>query len=311
MTTDSNPSRPIIEVVILTFNSGAAAVQCIESVRAGSTSVFRLQVVDNASDDNTVSQVERAFPDLEVVVSPKNLGFGGGCNLGIEAARERGADYVLLVNPDSVIAPDMVDVLVDFMEAHHEAGVVGAKTLSMEPMPDGRPRRLWAGSFRGRLPLRQRVPGIERADTDDPKDPVEVDYIWGHGMLLRLDALREVGGFDTDFFMYYEDLDLCRRLKRAGYGVWCEPAALMWHDAPDGSRALHSERWRWRFKAHSMAVFHRKHYGGVLGRGLSLCTSLAEAAQLLGQGNLRALRHQIESNLAHALGLARQPDRRA
>jgi N-acetylglucosaminyl-diphospho-decaprenol L-rhamnosyltransferase len=298
--------RPSTVVLVLTYNSRASAVTCLESVDACASEGLTVHVIDNASTDDTVARLRARFPELRITLSTRNVGFGGGCNVGIETALEEGIDYVLLLNPDAVVAPDAIDRLVDFMEAHPRAGVVGAKTLSMEPMPDGSPRRLYAGSFRGRLPLRQRVPGIERTDIDDPAGPIEVDYIWGHGMLLRADALRQVGGFDPDFFMYYEDLDLCLRFAEGGFGVWCEPAALVWHDAPDGARAIRSEAWRWRFKAHSMALFHRKHHGALRGRWLSFCTGVVEAAQLLRQGHFRALGHQVASNLSCALGLARE-----
>ncbi len=289
--------------VVLTYNSADQVAACLDSLERSDLVDLAVTLVDNASTDGTTELLRESYGQYALTIAKRNQGFGAGCNLGIATARAAGAEYALLVNPDAVLAPDAARRLVEFMDAHPEAGAVGARTHAMTPMACGSPRLLYAGSVRGLLPLRQVVAGIERADTKDHIAPIEVDYVWGHGMLLRLSALAEVGGFDEDFFMYYEDLDLCRRIKAAGHGVWCEPSALMWHDALDGSRAIDSEFWRWRFKAHSMAHFHRKHYGALAGRGLSACTGIIEALQLAKQGRLRALGHQVLANVAHAFGM--------
>ena len=309
MATDYLPTQPTSEAVILTFNGGEAAVRCVESARASSLCGLRVHVVDNASADDTVARLLAAFPDLEVTVNQENLGFGAGCNVGLEAAVARGADYVLLLNQDTLIAKDAAEQMVSFMEGHPAAGICAAKTLAIEPMPDGSPKLLYAGAFRGALPLRQRVPGIERADLAMQTSPILVDYAWGHGMLLRVAAIRTVGIFDPAFFMYWEDLDLCCRMRQAGQEIWCLPDAVIWHDVQDGARAIDSEYWRWFMKARSMAIFHRKHSGKLKGPILSALTVGAEAVQLLRQGKIRALRHQLAANLQCALGFGRGPAR--
>jgi len=117
-------------------------------------------------------------------------------------------------------------------------------------------------------------------------------------MLLRASALREVGGFDENFSMYYEDLDLCRRMREAGHEIWCEPAATMWHDALDGARALQSEPWRWAHKVRSTGVFHRKHYGRLASFFMTPLTLAAELRQLLFQRKFRAAKHLLAAILA-------------
>jgi len=307
MTAGHDPARRLTEAVILTFNGGAAAVRCLESVRASSLDNLRVQVVDNASTDDTVTRIKAAFPGQEVTVNSRNLGFGAGCNVGIKTALGRGADYILLLNQDTLIETDAAAKLISFMEGHPAAGICAAKTLSMQPMPDGSPKLLYAGAFRGALPLRQRVPGIERADPGGQTSPIPVDYAWGHGMLLRADTIRRVGAFDPAFFMYWEDLDLSTRVRQAGQEIWCVRAAVMWHDAPDGARAVSSEYWRWFFKARSMAIYHRKHCGPVRAPFVSALTVCSEALQLLRQGRFRALSHQLKANLQCALGVGRKP----
>jgi GT2 family glycosyltransferase len=192
-----------------------------------------------------------------------------------------------------VVEPTLVGTLVEFLQERPDAGVVGPKTLSTTPAADGRPRRLYAGAWRTVLPLIQNIPGIEQPDEDLPDRPIPTDYVWGHGMMLRAAAIREVGAFDPAFFMYCEDLDLCVRLRRAGHGVWCEPRAVMWHDIPDGARAERSESWRWACKVRSIGVFHRKHARWPAAPLLTLATVLVEAKRLLARRRFRAAGHLL------------------
>ncbi|MCP5023139.1 MAG: glycosyltransferase family 2 protein [bacterium] len=311
MTTSATPSQPskqpLLVAVVLTFNSSDTIIASLQSLFDCAYQGLQIRVIDNASSDGTVGLLRLTFPDLHITVCNDNIGFAAGCNIGIQAALDDGADYVFLLNPDAIVAPTMLGTLVDFMEAHPKSGAVGPRTFSTTPTDCGRERLLYAGSFLGLLPLKQSVPGIgEVDDALSCAPPLQVDCIWGHGILLRATTCRAVGLFDPTFFMYYEDLDLCKRMKSAGFELWCEPAALMWHECLDGARAIHSEAWRWRHKAHAMRIFHHKHYGAIVGRGMSLLTSLLEAAQLFRQGHLRALRHQLVANTAEALGPTRK-----
>jgi GT2 family glycosyltransferase len=287
--------------LILSFNDGAAVVRCVGSLRA-STHAVDVLVVDNASADGAPGLIRARCPEAEVIVNDRNLGFGAGCNVGIEAALARGAEFVLLLNQDTTAAPGLVEALVAAMRARPRAGVVGPKTWSGTPLPDGRQRILYAGSWRGRLPLSQRLPGIEQADDGSYDRAAEVDAVWGHGMMLRASALREVGLFDPAFFMYYEDIDLCRRMKAAGFEVWYEPAAVMWHDIADGARATRSEAWRWRHKVRSASVFHRKYHGAAAAAGLTALTVLSEARMLRRNHRYTAIRQLLGAYVRSALG---------
>jgi len=299
------PENPVVHVIIVSFKDKEAVSRCVRSVLASSYSPHRVIVVDNASGDGSVEELETRFPDCRFVAGRANLGFGGGCNAGIEIAVAEGSEFLLLLNQDTVVEPDLIRRLVAFMEAHPRAGAVGAKTYSTESMSDGAPKRLYAGAWRTFLPLIQNIPGIEQADTEWPEQPVKTDYVWGHGMMLRAAAVAEVGLLDPAFFMYCEDLDLCRRMRSAGYEIWCEPRALMWHDVPDGARADRSEYWRWVLKVRSMGVFHRKHYSRVASGVLTLLTVLVESKRLVQRRRVRAARHLLR---AYAASLVRLED---
>jgi GT2 family glycosyltransferase len=254
--------------------------------------------VDDASADDAVERAATRFPDIDVLRNDINLGFGATCNRGIERAIADDADYVLLVNQDTTVAPDMLATLVACGDVHQGAGCIAPKTLATTPMPDGTPQLLYAGAWKRLLPVRQRVPGIGRTDRATVTSPIEVDYAWGHGMLLRTAALRNIGLFDPEFFMYYEDIDLCLRLRDGGWQIWCEPRAVMWHDVADGARAADSERWRWRNKACSIRHLHRKRFSRGRADLLTTATILAEMLSLLRNGHPRAAWHLISAAVA-------------
>jgi GT2 family glycosyltransferase len=285
-----------VHVVIPAHNGGDQLLDCLQSLLASTHQASRIFVVDDASTDDAVERAAARFPDIEVLRNEKNLGFGATCNRGIQQAIEDNADYVLLLNQDTTVASDMLSRLVACGREYPAAGCLAPKTLATQPMPDGNPQLLYAGAWRRWLPLRQHVPGTGRADQATMASPIEVDYAWGHGMLLRVSALRQVGLFDPDFFMYYEDLDLCLRLHDAGWQIWCESHAVMWHTVADGARAGDSERWRWRCKISSIAHLHRKRFSRSKAAFLTLATVAAEVISLLRNGHPQAAWHLLSSS---------------
>lgn len=280
-----------VAVIVPAYDGGELLQQCLASV---ATSEFRADViiiVDNASSDGSIERATQRYPDLHVIRNPRNRGFGAACNQGIDAAWARDCEFVFLLNQDARVEPATLGRLVETMREHPHAAVVGAKTLSPVHAADGSPILLYNGAWRRILPLWQRIPGIGRSSRNTAETPRQVDYVWGHGMLLRSAAVREIGSFDPGFFMYYEDLDLCRRLRQAGWEVWCEGRAVMWHAIDDGPRATESAGWRWQRKAESARYFHRRHYRQPLADLLWCLSTVREAAPLLLEGHLRAAMH--------------------
>ena len=303
-----------IHVLIPSNNQRDTLLRCLDSLCASHEAPRRILVVDDGSRDDTVASVREHASACEVLALPENRGFGHTCNAGFQRLDEAGAEWVLLLNQDTLVDPEMLGALARFADRHPSAGIVGPKTFSFDPMPDGRPRLIYAGSWQGRLPLGQRIPGIGRAEDDPRSEAARTDYVWGHGMLIRMAALREVGGFDTEYPMYYEDLDLCRRMRAAGYEIWCERKAVVWHDQPDGARAVRSEAWRWACKVRSTGVFHRKHASRLSAPFFTALTFADDLRRLLMQRHVRAARHLFMAALRHGLGLSdelRPPSARA
>jgi len=293
---------PSIPVLIPSYQGREALLACIESVLASRDVEVQLLVVDDGSTDGSAGAVRERFPTCEVLEHGENRGFASACNTGIEALLARDVDRILLLNQDTLVAPDTLGKLHAFLDAHPSAGVVGPKTFSCTRAACGGERLLYAGSWRSRLPLRQRIPGIEQVEPTPSHDSVQTDYVWGHGMLLRTDALRAAGPFDPAFPMYYEDLDLCARVRAAGFELWCDRSAVVWHDIVDGARASSSEFWRWACKVESVGIYHRKHHARLAALALTPMTVLAEVLQLLRHGKWTAARHLALAGLRRAIG---------
>jgi len=284
-----------VSVVIPAYEGGQDLLDCLASVMAGELRPAAVVVVDNASTDGSVEQAHRRYPAIEVVRNVANRGFGAACNQGIERALARGHEFVLLLNQDALLEPATLGSMVALAAAHPRAGVVGAKTLSPRLAPDGAPILLYNGAWRSRLPLWQRIPGIGRSSRAASAVPLEVDYVWGHGMLLRSRALEQVGAFDPGFFMYFEDLDLCRRVQAAGWEIWCDSRAVIRHAVADGARATTSEPWRWEMKVTSARHFYRKYDAPHRADVLWALTAMREAASLLRNGHASAARHLLQA----------------
>jgi GT2 family glycosyltransferase len=217
---------------------------------------FEIVVVDNGSTDDSVQRFEETFGDtVELVEIETNLGFGQGNNQGIQSALDRGADYTLLLNNDTVVAPSMISELMDAMLGDPTIGFAGPMIYYAD-----QPEEVWfAGmSFAGKLYVVQR--GLHlKAPLEDVE---EVDFVSGCGMLASRTAWETVGLFAPEFFMYYEDLDLCIRARAAGFRLVTCTKAHMWHrvSASTGGRESPMKQY---YQVKSSLLFYRKHTGGL------------------------------------------------
>ncbi len=216
---------PDVSIIILNFKSRGLLRQCLRGI---STSGDRVQkqviVVDNASNDGSVEMIEHDFPDVTFVASPVNGGFAAGMNLGLHRATGR---YVVLLNPDIAIMDKPIDRLVAFMDQHPRVGLAGPKLLN----PDGTVQDSCYRFHRTLTPLYRRsplgkLPGIRKHLREfvmsdfDHKESRPVDWLLGAFLIMRAETYKMVGPMDDRFFLYFEDVDWCRRTWAAGWEVW-------------------------------------------------------------------------------------------
>jgi hypothetical protein len=166
---------------------------------------------------------------VQLVASPRNLGFAGGMNLGIEWALAQGAEWILALNNDTELAPDMIPGLLEAAGRLPAAGILGPAIYYHD-----RPQKVWRLGDREMrwLPATRQVSPRQA----DGASPVRVDYVTGCAMLIRRAVFDAIGLLDARYFMYFEDADYCRRARAAGFEVWAVPAAKMWHRVASSAR---------------------------------------------------------------------------
>jgi GT2 family glycosyltransferase len=275
-------SLPLVYVVILTWNHLEDTLACLETVQRLTYPCYRLLVVDNASTDGTPAVITARFPMVEVIVNAANLGFAGGNNVGLRRALEAGADYVQLLNNDTLVAPDMLDELLAAALADDRAGILSPKVYYADP-----PDCLWYAGARLQ-PLTLAAVHTHRGamDTVGPTTPQAVDYIFGGAMLIRRTVLEEVGLFDPGYFMYYEDLDFCLRVSAAGYRLLYVPQARLWHGVASSTQGQRPVRFYYRAKSRGRFLRRHTHGAGCLfAYGYHTLSALWTTIKALAQGN--------------------------
>jgi len=228
----SGSTAPRVTIVIVTYQSSGTIEATLAPLRKPcEQGLLKCVAVDNASTDRTVEMLRGEAGWLEVIESGRNIGYGGGCNLGWPSAT---TPYVLFLNPDAVLEPSALEILVDFMEAHPRAGIVAPSLLGRngEPHRAGgliTPKR----TIRGGLGLTVE----ERKRIEPGGAPFPTSWLSGAVQLVRTPLLRELGGFDPRFFMYFEETDLGSRARQAGWELWAVGDAIGQHSGGESARA--------------------------------------------------------------------------
>jgi len=194
-------------------------MECVASVRKLTYPNIHIVIVDNGSTDDSVAILKQNYPEVRVIVNATNLGFAAGNNIGIRYALSRGADYVLLLNNDTIVAPDMLENMVAAGEAVPQIGILAPKIYYYKT------QKLWrAGGRRRKLTLGATDTGIGREDDEKYNIPREIDYAFGSGMLIKREVFEQVGLFDEGYFMYYEDCICAFEPKNVAIAYFtCQP----------------------------------------------------------------------------------------
>ena len=235
--------------IILNWNCPEETCACVAALRP-TVAPASIIVIDNGSQDDSVALFRRRLPDVVLMPLSANYGFARAMNLGIRHAITQGATAVLLLNNDAMVAPDMVECLAQHMFATPRCGIASAKVYLSD-----KPGHLWAvgGRYTGR-----RVINLGSDEPDQGQyDAASLDYVYLCAALLRTEMVQTVGGFDEQFFMYYEDIDVSLRARAAGYSVGLVPSAHAWHH---GSRSTRdAPALKHFYEARSRQLFFAKH----------------------------------------------------
>lgn len=208
-----------VAIILLNWHGWRDTLECLASLEKLDYPNHRVLVVDNASTDDSVERIQAVYPDIPLIVNERNLGFGGGCNVGIRKSLEDGADYIWLLNNDTKAELHALTAMVEVAEADPKVGAVGSVLYYMDEPEKvqawgGGYINFWLGVSRHHFVLA-------------PEN--RLHYLTGASLLLRREALEQVGLFDEEFFMYWEDTDLGFRLRKGGWRLAVAEGSCIWH----------------------------------------------------------------------------------
>ncbi|MFO7891307.1 MAG: glycosyltransferase family 2 protein [bacterium] len=221
-------SIPRVTIIIPHFNGERILKRCLKSLHNTNYKDFRILIIDNGSTDNSITMVRTKFPEVDIIQSKKNLGYAGGCNLGIQSCESR---YVVLLNNDTTVKPDWLTLLVETAEEQDSIAAVQPKILSIQ-QPD---RFDYCGAAGGEIDIfgypfaRGRIFYTMEKDYGQYDDSREVFWATGAAVLLKKSVLDKIGLLEQDFFAHMEEIDLNWRMHLAGYKVVSQPKAVVFH----------------------------------------------------------------------------------
>jgi len=262
-----------LSIIIVSWNVREDLVRCLRSIEENQPRAeFEIIVVDNASSDGTIDNIKSNFPGVTIIANKENRGFATGNNQGIKKSR---GQYLLFLNPDTIVHPLSLDVLMNFMDGNSKAGACGPKLLNEDGMTQPSTRRF--PTFRGALYrhtafrflriFRSEYEKLLMKDFDYDRE-MDVDEVTGAALMVRRSVIDRVGCMDESFFMYYEEVDLCYRIKQAGWRIVFVPEAVITHSG--GRSASQISVMNHILMLTSLLTFFRKHRG-KLATGLFSC----------------------------------------
>ena len=223
------PVAPLVCTVILNWNRVDLTLDTLASLREQSYPRMLTIDIDNGSRDQAeaLTRIKTHYPQVHVLASKRNLGFAGGCNVGMRRALRLGTDYLLLLNNDVTLHREAVARLVDALEADPSAGAAGPLIYFASD-----PERVWFGG--GTVRMGGRVLAVHdaigrRVQFAEGTPPRQTHWLPGTAIMARRSAVERVGLMDPAYFLYWEDVDWCFRFRRAGYKLLFVPGSVIWH----------------------------------------------------------------------------------
>jgi GT2 family glycosyltransferase len=213
-------TEPKVYVIILAYNKKEALKQCLESIQRDSYIEKEIVVVDNASSDGSSEMLRSTFSSITVISNRENLGYTGGNNIGMKfALKNRDCDYLLILNDDTIVDPDLITLLVKFAKANPKIGVVNPKILDFET------KREICNNY-GKYNFYIGIGHKLLLETDDVE---EISLFRGTCFLIKKEVIDKIGLMDENFFMYFDEADLSFRVKKAGFVMLHVSKAIVYH----------------------------------------------------------------------------------
>jgi N-acetylglucosaminyl-diphospho-decaprenol L-rhamnosyltransferase len=294
-----------LSIIIVCFNSRDVLFRCLESIWDALPSFpFEVILVDNGSKDGGIEEARRRFPETRIIETGSNGGYAGGNNIGFANAR---GVYVLFLNPDTIIQDGAFNRLVQRADSDPEIAIVGPSILRI----DGTRQRscFRAPCIREALAKTfwlHRIPGYISAygypgeyREEQYRDEMEVDDVTGCCLLARKAILNEIGVFDEDYFLYFEDTDLCERVRKHGYKIFYDPSASIVHVG--GATTIKHEIWcriqfersHQRFFAKHRSSWHARAIGAIQMVNWAMRVFIGSILVVASAGRAKSIVHTV------------------
>ncbi len=248
------PKEPLVLIVILHWQGSDYTKACLTSLRALAYKNYKVILVDNGSPDNSGSAIAREFPEVTLLETGENLGFSGGCNAGINYCLENEAEWIWLLNNDTTVEPEALSLLVDVAQENSHAAALGAMVVTGQGEQFVTCGAGEIDFLRAKTYLRKTAqPGTQF---------ISCDWLSGSNLLLKAEAIRQVGTFNDDYFLYFEDTDLCLRFRQSGWSCLFVPAARVQHTGCASTSGARSH-WRAYYYTRNRLLFFASHTSGL------------------------------------------------
>jgi GT2 family glycosyltransferase len=212
-----------VSIIILNWNGKKDTIECLDSLKKIRYFNYEIVIVDNGSTDGSVECFKKLYPKIELIENKKNLGFAEGNNVAIRRIIERGTDYVLLLNNDTIVDPDFLVELVNVLKNDSSIGIAGPTVYyykEKDNIQSAGGKICW---YKGKAPHLRNKNDMKINEIRD------VDYIMGCSLMAKSELFKIIGYLNKDYFAYWEETEWCVRAKRAGYRIINVPAAKVWH----------------------------------------------------------------------------------
>ena len=249
---------PLVYIILVNYNGYEDTIECVKSLKSVSYSNYKIVIVDNASTNNSLTYLKSSLKECIIIESKENLGFAGGNNLGIDYALNNGSEYVMLLNNDTLVESNFLELMLRKFKENTDIGLVGCKIMYY-PKKDV----IWYGG--GYIDWFKFIAvhhGAKQVDNGQCDKEKEIDFMTGCCMLIKSEIFEKTGNLSDDYFMYFEDADFCMKVKDTGYKIWYNPKAVIYHKvglSSGGEESLFSIKWGTR----NRLIFMKKYKGKV------------------------------------------------
>ncbi len=219
--------NPLVSIITVNYNQIQVTTELFESLRNISFRDFEIILVDNGSREDSSKLIAENYPEVNLIVSKENLGFSGGNNLGIRASK---GDYLFFINNDAEVTENSIETLLQLFNTIPQLGIVSPQICYDPKMTNNQKIIQYVGATHVHpVTARNEILGEKEVDKGQYIEPKETAYVHGAAMMTTREVIENVGAMPEEFFLYYEELDWSEQIRNAGYKVYVEPNALVFH----------------------------------------------------------------------------------